>query len=74
VKPHKGLFTNSIYFGPDGKGPLLLGNRRIEPRSQGGEGGRRTLPPQLLHIVEQSNVGLERCEPSEQQRLFVLGK
>src|SRR3984957_5627992 len=52
--------------------PLRLGFRRVEPCTQCGETRRWSVPSQLLHVVEERDVGPQRGECSKQHRLLAL--
>ena len=50
------------------------GDRRVESCRERGEGGRGAVPSQLVHVVEERDVGPERGERSEQQRAVALAR
>jgi hypothetical protein len=57
---------------PASRSRLGFSVRSVEPRGERLHGRRGAAPQQLVHIVEERDVGTERSEHSEQQSLIAL--
>jgi len=53
---------------PASRRPLGVGGCCIESRRERVQGARGAGPPQLIHVIEERDVGPKRGERSEQQR------